>query len=95
MAAEKQFENKIKAYLKSKGAWLIKYWAGAQFTKEGIPDLLVCYKGHFIAIEVKAEKGHPSKLQLYNIRKIIEAGGHAFILYPKDFDDFKNFIESL
>ncbi len=95
MAAEKQFENKIKAYLKSKGAWLIKYWAGAQFTKEGIPDLLVCYKGHFIAIEVKAENGHPSELQLYNIRKIIEAGGHAFILYPKDFDDFKNFIELL
>lgn len=95
MAAEKKFENKIKAYLKSKGAWLIKYWAGAQFTKEGIPDLLVCYKGHFIAIEVKAENGHPSELQLYNIRKIIEAGGHAFILYPKDFDDFKNFIESL
>lgn len=95
MAAEKQFENKIKAFLKSKGAWLIKYWAGAQFTKSGIPDLLICYKGHFIAVEVKAENGHPSELQLYNVKKIKEAGGHAFILYPNGFDDFKKFIESL
>lgn len=95
MAAEKQFENKIKSYLKSKGAWFIKYWAGAQFTKSGIPDLLVCYKGKFIAIEVKAENGHPSELQLYNIRKIEEAGGKAFLLYPKDWLEFKKYIESL
>ena len=95
MAAEKQFENKIKAYLKEKKAWFIKYWAGAQYTKSGVPDLLVCYKGHFIAIEVKAENGRPSELQLYNIKKITEAGGYGFILYPKDFDDFKAFIENL
>lgn len=95
MAAEKQFENKIKAYLKSKGAWFIKYWAGAQFTKSGIPDLLVCYKGKFIAIEVKAENGKPSDLQLYNLRKIEEAGGKSFLLYPKDFETLKKYIESL
>lgn len=95
MAAEKNFENKIKKYLKEKGAWFIKYWAGSQFTKSGIPDLLICYKGKFIAIEVKAENGKPSDLQKYNIRKIEEAGGKAFILYPSEFDAFKNYIESL
>lgn len=95
MAAEKQFENKIKAYLKEKGAWFIKYWAGAQYTKSGVPDLLVCYKGKFIAIEVKAENGKPSELQLYNLRKIEEAGGMSFLLYPRDFDNFKNIIENL
>ena len=89
MAAEKQFENKIKAYLKEKGAWFLKYWAGAQYTKTGIPDLLVCYKGKFIAIEVKAENGKPSELQLHHIEQIRKAGGVAYILYPKDFDEFK------
>ena len=100
MAAEKQFENKIKAYLKSKGAWFVKYWAGKSYdgktyTKSGIPDLLVCYKGRFIAIEVKADNGHPTDLPLYNLRKIEAAGGKGFLLYPKDWESFKQYIESL
>ncbi len=44
MAAEKNFENKVKAFLKDKGAWVLKYWGGAAYTKSGIPDLLVCFR---------------------------------------------------
>lgn len=33
MAAEKNFENKVKAFLKDTGAWLLKYWGGAAYTK--------------------------------------------------------------
>lgn len=95
MAAEKQFENKIKAYLKSKNTWFIKYWGGGGFTKAGIPDILCCYKGRFIAIEVKAPNGKASELQLFNLKKIEEAGGKAFLLYPKDFEDFKKWMEEL
>lgn len=95
MAAEKQFENKIKTYLKNKGAWYIKYWGGGGFTKAGIPDILCCYKGRFIAIEVKAPNGKASELQLFNLKKIEEAGGKAFLLYPKDFEDFKKWMEEL
>ena len=40
MAAEKNFENKVKKFLKDKGAWVLKYWGGAAYTKSGIPDLL-------------------------------------------------------
>lgn len=47
MAAEKNFENKVKKFLKDKGAWVLKYWGGAAYTKSGIPDLLVCFKGWF------------------------------------------------
>ena len=60
MAAEKNFENKLKNYLKAQGAWYIKYWAGAAFTKEGIPDILACIKGKFYGIEVKAANGKPT-----------------------------------
>lgn len=95
IAREKIFENKVKAYLKSKGAWFVKYWGGGLYTQRGIPDILCCYKGRFIAIETKAETGHPSDLQLYQIRKIKEAGGIAMVLYPKDFDEFKKIIENL
>lgn len=93
MAQEKQFEEKVKAYLKEHGCWFLKYWGGGGYTKSGIPDILVCCKGWFIGVEVKAANGKPSDLQVYNLRKIDTAGGRAILLYPKDFDMFKRLIE--
>lgn len=92
MAAEKQFENKIKKFLKDHGYWFVKYWGGSSFTKAGIPDILACIEGYFIGIEVKAEHGRPSDLQIYNLRKITESGGIGFLLYPKDWENFKDFV---
>lgn len=94
MAAEKNFENKVKTYLKNYGCWFLKYWGGASYTKSGIPDLLVSSDGCFLGIEVKADKGEPSLLQLYNLRKIRESGGYGILLYPKDFEQFKKFNEN-
>ena len=95
MAGEKNFENRIKKFLKDENCWFIKYWAGASYTKDGIPDLLICCNGFFIGAEIKAKNGKPSELQLYNIKKIQEAGGIALVLYPNQFDDFKNLIWKL
>lgn len=103
MGSEKIFENGIKTFLKEQGCWYVKYWSGGtqtkegmkKFTRDGVPDLLCCCDGFFIGIEVKAPTGRPSKLQIYNLRKIDEAGGFAFLLYPKDFGKFKKFILSL
>jgi hypothetical protein len=89
MAAEKNFENKVKAFLKDTGAWLLKYWGGAAYTKSGIPDLLVCSDGCFLGIEVKAPNGEPSLLQLVNLKKIRESGGYGILLYPKDLNSSK------
>ena len=91
---EKDFENKIKTYLKDHGAWFVKTWSNG-IQREGIPDILACINGYFVGIEVKAEKGHPSDLQLWNIRKMREAGGIAFVLYPEQFDFFVNVITFL
>lgn len=95
MAAEKNFENKVKNYLTNNNIWFIKYWAGAKFTKEGIPDILACYKGRFLAIELKAPKGKPSVLQLVTLRQIRNAGGYGVLLYPDDFTGFKKWMENL
>ena len=94
IGAEKRFEEKIKRFLSDNGAWFVKYFAN-RMTKSGVPDILACVNGHFVAIEVKAETGKPSELQLYNVRKIQESGGVAMILYPKDFDKFKQLIKQL
>lgn len=95
MAAEKDFENKIKAYLKEQGCWYIKYWGGGGFTKSGIPDLLICCNGRFIAAEVKSSTGSPTDLQRKKIREIRDAGGIAFVLYPEHFETFKKMIQKI
>lgn len=89
---EKNFENKVKKFLKEQNAYFIKYWGGAMFTKAGVPDLLACVDGHFIGIELKAPNGKPSALQIYNLKEIENAGGYAILLYPNYFEVFKNFI---
>lgn len=88
MGSEKVFENKVKAFLKSIGAYFIKTH-GDRFSRVGTPDIIACLNGHFVAVEVKAENGKPSELQLYHIEQIKKSGGYAYILYPKDFDRFK------
>lgn len=95
MAQEKNFENRVKAYLRGIGAWVLKYWGGAKFTKSGIPDLLVCYCGLFLGIELKSPRGHPDDLQLYQLKEIDKAGGIAILLYPKDFEQFKRLLADI
>ena len=88
IAQEKNFENRIKKFLENEGCWFVKFFANA-YTKSGIPDLLVCCNGYFLAVEVKAQNGKPSELQKWNIKKINAEEGFGVILYPDQFDDFK------
>lgn len=89
MAQEKHFENKVKMFLMEHGSWFLKYWGGGHFTKTGVPDLLVCDNGQFMGIELKAEKGEPTLLQLKMLESIRKSNGWAVLLYPGDFEEFK------
>ena len=91
---EKDFENKIKAYLTEQGCWWLKTWSNG-IQREGVPDLLVCCNRYFIGIEVKAENGHASALQKREINLIRKAGGIAIVLYPDQFEAFKDCIQLL
>lgn len=90
MAKEKQFERKVKDFLRSNSpkVWYFKNWAGP-YSQSGIPDIIACVNNHFVGIEVKASDGKPSALQIRNIELIRAAGGIGYILYPKDFESFK------
>ena len=54
---------------------------GGQYGTAGIPDIIVCFKGRFIAFEAKAGKNTPTKLQAATIEKIRRAGGIAAVVY--------------
>jgi hypothetical protein len=90
---EKEIVNRIKEYLKTlEGCF---YWKehGGQFGQAGIPDLIICYKGRFIAFEVKTEKGKLTVLQALTIRQIQKAGGTAAVV--RSVDDARRVIESI
>lgn len=94
IAEEKNFENKIKKYLKDNGVWFVKFFANS-YTKKGVPDILACVNGYFLGIEVKASRGTPSELQKYHVEKINESGGFAIILYPKNYDNFVDLVKCI
>lgn len=43
----------------------------------GIPDIICCYKGRFLGLEVKQPSGRLTELQKRTIEKINAAGGIA------------------
>ena len=72
----------------------MKYFANRN-TIAGIPDLLCCVNGYFMALEIKAEHGRPSKLQEYQVEEIQKAKGIALIVYPKDYDRLIELLDKL
>jgi Holliday junction resolvase len=94
MAAEKNFENKIKKYIEAQGGWQVKFFANS-FTKSGIPDILCCINGYFLAIEVKAKDGKASDLQIHQCNMIRQAGGSAYVVFPSGWDQLKEIIQNL
>ena len=83
MARESVFQRKIIKKLEAKGAYVVNIW-GNGFMKAGIPDLLVCYKGQFLGLELKTDVGVVSKLQIAHMEKIRKAGGRTLLLRPKN-----------
>lgn len=48
---EKDIVNAIKKALNERGAWVVKTHGSPHLA--GLPDILCCYQGRFVAIEVK------------------------------------------
>ncbi len=52
---------------------------GRRLIKTGITDILGCYNGRLLAIEVKSEKGLVTLEQTRFMREVLENGGIAFV----------------
>lgn len=86
MAAEKGLETSLKKYLKDNNFWYVKTVAGNGMNK-GIPDVLSCVKGRFIAFELKRpdHKGSATPVQKRNLNSISSSGGIGVLLDSMDF----------
>lgn len=77
---ETKLQKEIQKYLKSLGAYCFKVH-GSIYMRAGIPDIIVCHKGHFIGIEVKDGDNTTSALQLAHGQLIQKAKGIFIIAY--------------
>jgi len=90
---EKNITNKILKYLKSMDNCFCFKEHGGMYGTAGIPDIICCFNGRFIAFEVKTEKGRLTKLQEITIQRIKEAKGEAFKV--TSLEEVKNILENL
>jgi len=73
---EAAINRKIQKLIEKEGGYVIKTIAT---NRAGVPDILACIRGKFIAIEGKTETGVVSALQKAHIAKIQKAGGIAIV----------------
>lgn len=64
--------------LTRRGAWVQKFH-GTMYTARGIPDLLCCWRGLFLAIECKQPGKRPRPAQAFVHGRIRRAGGIVLI----------------
>jgi len=92
LSKEKVLQDKCIGWLKNQpDIWYMKTCANG-IQKAGVPDLIICAKGKFLAIELKRDDGkgvvHPR--QQININQINNAKGIACVC--DDFERFKTIV---
>lgn len=76
---EKIVKDKVVATLKAEGVYYF-FPATHGFGRSGVPDVIACVNGKFLAIECKAGKNKPTALQEREIKGIRDSGGVAIIV---------------
>lgn len=81
---EKDIVAKIKKALMKKGAWVIKTHGSLHVS--GLPDIIACYEGRFIGIEVKRPetRNTVTERQQAVLDQIAAAGGIAGVATSVD-----------
>jgi len=94
MTPEKKVKNKVVTVLQDAGAYYFYPVAGG-YGSAGIPDIIACYMGKFIAIECKAGKGKTTALQDRNIAQIKDAGGFAIVVNEENLIDVQEILNHI
>lgn len=87
---ENNITKAIRQYLRIRGIEHFKHWGGPM-SEPGVADLICCWKGRYLAIEVKTEKGAITDKQKNFLERISRAGGISIV--ARSVDDVIRVIE--
>jgi Holliday junction resolvase len=91
---EKRVKTKVESVLKSEGAYYF-FPATHGYGRSGVPDIIACVNGRFLAIECKAGGNKPTALQVREIELIRLAGGVAVVVNEANWDTLPELIRKL
>ena len=91
MTPEAKVKKQVKKILDEYGVWHFSP-PGMGLGRAGIPDIIACHRGRFIAIECKAGDNQPTALQARELDHIVRAGGLAFVVRESNVDKLEELI---
>ena len=91
---EKKVKDKVKALLASEGVYFFMP-ATHGFGRSGVPDIVTCVNGFFLAIETKAGGNKPTALQIREIETIRRNNGVAVVVDETNWDMVRDLIKKL
>ena len=93
---EKKVKKKVVEILKQYDAYYF-YPVTGGFGASGVPDIIACYNGRFLGIEVKADakKRGPTALQQKNLNQINATGGVGVVIDANNLDELEEVMKGL
>jgi len=91
MTPEGRVKSAVVKILKKHGVYYFFPVSGG-YGKSGVPDIVCCARGRFLAVECKANGGNPTALQARELERINDAGGIAVVVRDTDVDLFEKFL---
>jgi Holliday junction resolvase len=91
---EAAVKKKVRAILDYFGVYYFSPATGG-YGRSGVPDVIACYRGKFIAVEVKAGDNKPTALQERELSQIKKRGGVALVVNEKNLDELHDLLGSL
>ena len=90
---EGEVKDQVRKVLDEMGAYYF-FPAANGYGRTGIPDVIACYKGHFIGIECKAGSKQPTALQQRELDNIEKAEGTGILINADNIDILKDILEN-
>jgi hypothetical protein len=91
---EKIVKDKVVSVLKAEGVYYF-FPATHGFGRSGVPDIVCCVSGKFLAIECKAGKNKPTALQIREIEAIRSCDGVAVVVDETNWDMVRDMVKRL
>lgn len=91
---EKKVKDAVRKVLTEFGVYYFMPAANG-FGRAGVPDIICCFGGRFIAIECKAGKGTTTALQDRELAAIRTAGGMAMVVNETNIEELREKLQWL
>jgi len=91
---ETKVKRRVTVILNKYGAYFF-FPASNGFGRAGIPDIIACYRGQFIAIECKAGKNTTTALQRRELSAIESAGGYQLVINETNIEQVEAVLQQI